>query len=225
LNFIIAGQSNAIGRDSISNATIPLQKLQAVKIVNSVPQSIYTPTNYGTDRSGDYGVEYKISDNLSECIFLKYAVGGTSIGANGGGSWATNGASTASLIAAYNTVSNWFIPLAMVWIQGENDAVDATDAANYQTNLTNLIAHFRTNINADLKMIIVRLYDFPTTSINVGKADVQAAQDYIAANVSNCVLVHPEDDCGITSGDVLGDNIHYKASGIEKIGNYISNIL
>lgn len=96
-------------------------------------------------------------------------------------------------------------PAGEIFVQGETDASDATDAASYQANLTAYIAAVRAHLgNASFPFFITQLN--PNLASASFIAMVRAAQIAVAAADSNVVLVSLDDyPLALTS-------IHYAAN-------------
>lgn len=98
---------------------------------------------------------------------------------------------------------------AFIWIQGERDATDATDAAAYETNLTTLISDLRA-IWPDLPFLYNRLH---TSNPGAQKAVIRTAQTNVDANVAGTTMVNCDDLA------LQGDNLHFTGDGYITLGN------
>lgn len=97
----------------------------------------------------------------------------------------------------------------LVWIQGEEDAGNATFAANYQANWDTFIAAFRTHVGIPaLKVVMVKL-NVNCTATHT--ATVRTAQAAIAAADANVTLVDVDDL-------PLWDGFHYAIANAETMG-------
>ncbi len=228
INIALAGQSNA--RSKVDETTKPVDL--STKYLNSAAYQygIKSKMRFGTsginayrDLEGDYGVEFRITNNLQgtrNVTWLKYAEGGSSVGVNTGGQWAFNGMNTLGMIAEAS--NDGYIPEWLVWIQGESDATNSIDAAAHQTNVEATFAAFRTAWGAGLKIIIVKLFDF--TGVGAFASDVQTAQVNIATAQANTYLVDPVAEGVVKPTDEL-DTLHYNALGIDKIAKACYTII
>lgn len=95
-----------------------------------------------------------------------------------------------------------------VWLQGEFDAVNPTDAIAYETNLTNLINDIREKLNTDDLPVIIPLID--VQSVWTHNSIVRAAGIAVRNKFEN---VDTLDTKGFES-----DGIHYNANGLIKLG-------
>jgi len=228
INIALAGQSNGTGRfDASTRASgLALQYLNSACYQYGIKSKMRfgnSGINNYNDWDGDYGVEYRVTDSLqgtNNVTWLKHTRGGSSVGVNTGGTWASTGDDTLAIISEAST--NSYTPDWLIWIQGESDAANATDAAAYQTNLEATFSAFRTAWGAGLKIIIVKLYDFP--SVGDYASDVQTAQEAIATAQGNTYLVDPVTE-GIDSMTDLLDTIHYNALGNDKIASACYDII
>lgn len=100
---------------------------------------------------------------------------------------------------------------AFVWIQGERDATDATDAAAYEANLTQFIADVRAYWPA-LPFIFNRLHN---SNPDAHKATIRAAQAAVAAAVSGTTMID------VDALALQGDSLHFTADGYVALGNLV----
>jgi hypothetical protein len=108
---------------------------------------------------------------------------------------------------------------AFIWMQGENDAVNGTYAANYQTNLQNFYDEFKDwwvntkGGNSDFKFIVGRIQD-----INQGDEElIRAAQAaFVAIPANNAILID-------TDAYTRLDYIHFDATSQIQFGIDIFN--
>lgn len=223
-NFILSGQSNAVGRNTEAeattagvNVTIPVPNTQFFKITADAFTDHEVLMNYYDDPGiGNYGMEHRLffdlnaSNKARSYKMLKYADGGTFLV---DGLWDPDtGDRTNELIAAASLSGINYNSL--IWMQGEAEATDQARANNYATELTKLVARFKNEIAGMEKIYIVRLFDF--SDVGVAAATVQAAYDSVAAAVSYVELVTPP--VGLTERE---DGIHFDASGIDNLAQHI----
>jgi len=95
---------------------------------------------------------------------------------------------------------------AFVWFQGENDAMAAANANEYKSNLTNLIADVRKDVNdPSLPVIIVQLNAWAQT-LAFGKT-VAAAQQQVVSQDKHAALVKINDLSGFYHLDPIAQLI------------------
>lgn len=231
------GQSNSDGRAAVSGLPAELQAPQAdVDLYYRVEGGAGTLTSLrpGLSETSQFGPEITLGRRLANLYaqeagtrvaIIKYANGGTNLYSQ----WKAGGNATTTndgpeYITFQQTVTSGLNALAakypqavleldsMVWMQGESDAV-ATQAANYQTNLTNFITDIRLTCGTSLPFIIGRLSS-KQTSLNASYLNqVRAAQDAVAA-ADHRTSVISTDDFGMN-----GDNLHFSASGQQSLGS------
>lgn len=221
----LAGQSNAVSYNSYELRPVDLE----LNYFNSIylKDSILYNMSYGFRGIGlnsninhGYGVEFRITDNYigSENIaWLKYAVGGTSVGPAGGSAWADNGYLTLGFIAEAKSIN--YTPEWLIWIQGEQDALTSGDSSTYETNLKATFQKFRDELGANLKILIVGLYQFDGIPNSTYYNSVKNAQIAIASEQANSFYFDPVTDAGIVDPNDIKDDFHYNSSGIDKIAN------
>ena len=158
----------------------------------------WEPVEFGPEVSFGYKLHSLLPND--EIYLVKLGVNGSDL-AN---SWNPNGtggnynlfksrvnAALANLTAAGKSPT----VAGMVWMQGEGDAQSPAMYSAYETNLTNLITHVRTDFHApDMRFAIGRIttyYDSKPTP--GGNAIVRRAQVNVANHVANCACINTDD--------------------------------
>jgi len=101
---------------------------------------------------------------------------------------------------------------AILWHQGESDASPALAAA-YQGKLHDLIARFRTTLDApDLPFIVGQLGRFPDAPWDEARQLVDAAHRALPGKVPHTAFVSSE---GLVHG---GDKVHFDAASLRELG-------
>jgi len=231
ISFIVAGQSNAKGSGQNESQDLPSGLNADGSRTNAEfweTDNIMYPYQADMNTIDDFynwGVEHRIAERLltnnrcNNINLLKVTKGGTSIG--DGGYWnITDGAGTDYLIAKANLAetSHGLTWDYFIWIQGENDATSESIANAYEANLTGFVNHLLTNINPNMKFIIVKLADWTAGSVPY-LSTAQVAQDDVSISL-NKQLVIPDT---LLSADVNADNLHYTHIGIDKLATKIYN--
>jgi len=105
-----------------------------------------------------------------------------------------------------------------VWVQGEADAGNATNAGNYQANLTNLISRIRTDVfaGADAPFVLSRLSANQYTSVTGNVETVRTAQVQTANSIVNVGWVDGDGPAFSTYSNGI---IHFDANGAINLGN------
>jgi hypothetical protein len=109
-----------------------------------------------------------------------------------------------------------YVVRGLVWFQGESDAEDSTNTANYQTNLSNFLSAIRTYLNEpNLPVAICSIDD----SLNQSNSSViRTAQQNVANGDSNYHYVPTENYS-------RSDNVHLNTQGMLDAGEAIANAL
>ncbi len=175
-----------------------------------------------------------LADGLADGVttqvaIIKYARGATNLYENwkAGGDNTTTGDGAAyqsfqisvdeGLAALAAKYPNAIIEIeGMLWVQGEWDALELSNAQNYETNLTNFIADIRLTYGTDLPFVISRLSSGQTYINATSLATVQAAQDAVAA-ADPLASVFNTDTFGL-----FNDNLHFNEEGQQDIGDAAS---
>lgn len=235
LNVIVAGQSNAVSRNSQSDVISKALELPYTGYLKNA--QYWNDTNiqlenyklimnqYLGDLIGDYGIEYSLAKNLLDSRqigkfnLFKFAEGGTAIGTAGGyGKWnPTTGVRTADFNAMMPATGYNYDYL--IWFQGETDALNTTDGNAYEQNLQDLMDLFRSNSVID-KVIIIRLANIPDFDSQPGSAGVRAGQDALVVNNAWAYMVTPN-----ASQYTFIDNSHYPLNAIRDIGNLCADLI
>lgn len=104
----------------------------------------------------------------------------------------------------------------LVWWQGETDAGDSTDAAQYQANLGTIFTNLRHDLsNPNLLIVVVQLN---ITSTGAFRDTVRAAQQAYVATDSNARLLSIDDVR-------LHSDPHYDALGQCGIGDMVASVI
>ena len=217
-SFVLSGQSNAVGRNNqADNAylgiTFPIAKSKYWNNSALAYQDTIFGVNQAADKTGDWGVEFRNAYNLSQenrqNYLLKIAIGGKSLAVD---------------FNPFNILSGCWVNIRMMnasgrmfknflWIQGEADSGNLDWANAYQANLIEFIRVTRmfSSYGSDMRFIILRLADI-TAPGYLYNSTIQAAQDYVAANIPNVEIVTVPSDWGTLDGQ------HYNTYTIDTIG-------
>jgi hypothetical protein len=112
---------------------------------------------------------------------------------------------------------------AIVWIQGEFDALDATKAANYQANLTAFVAQLRADLPGNWWFTFNQLNANLPTAVQPNGAPfrdtVRAGQAAFAASDTRSVMINVDDlPLDLDNGEGVG-LYHYKSNALVSMGN------
>ena len=211
--FILAGQSNMIGRDSFDNgATHPDNVYQINQSGNLVAPT--NPLDHVDPQAGDMGldinfsIQYMIENPDVDLILIPCADGGTGFSNN---NWNPGDGLYEAMVsrvnAAFNANSDYQLK-GFLWHQGEADR-SSTNRANYASAWGTMISDFisRTVMTTETPVVLGGLYpqdaDFTATSTIIeGIAD---GRDYT-------IFVDASD---LTSFD----NLHFDSASTRTLGN------
>lgn len=242
---IFAGQSN-MGRCTVSQMTSGEAALYDVNFPNTLilRSGSFEQINPGTNtllgnpqNADEFGPEVSFSktfqDRYNRELFInKCARGSTSLAVD----WSPTGTDWNNLTTTMTQAVQAGLLLGknlklagFVWMQGENDATNATWAANYLTNLVNffddvkahwasLVSTYSLGVPTDFPKIIGRI-NGATDPSQVYRADVRAAQATFCADGGNLATLID------TDGYPIFDGVHYSASGQIEFGIDIINTL
>ena len=222
LVFILAGQSNMVGQGVTAELTA-----DQMTTPSNVTYLMETGETGLFDRAR-FGPEVSLVPRLAqawpdrELIFVKHAVGGTSLLA-----WAPVWDAARAELTRNAEAGPLYTQLlaildrhelrgdaeigAVFWMQGESDARYPEVAAEYFDNLTTLIAAFRDDLqNTELLFVMGRANPSPEryTELPV----VQRAQQRTADDLAAVRLIDTE---GLSKHD---DGVHYDTAGVLELG-------
>ncbi len=109
---------------------------------------------------------------------------------------------------------------ALVWHQGENDALGTTQG-DYQAALSQLIARFRADLeDALFPVVIVGLHDMPGSGSYPTWDAIRTAQQNVAASLPKTAFVDAR-GCGV----IAGDAVHLSTAGMVTLAGRIKTAL
>jgi len=242
--YFIGGQSNATGRALASEIPpgSPLANPQTDVAFyyrntfgpanNTLPEEQIIDLAPGSGHGGsgtgvEFGPELAIGRTLADALPGQniMLVKGTRGGSNLYTQWSSTGDDYADFIVTANdaiaavvAAGDNPILMGMFWVQGEADANDATNAANYGANLTDLIGRVRTDLfgGADAPFVLSQLSNNQYSTLPVGFSQVRSGQTAVASTVANTALVLTDDDTLYTTR--LDEAIHFDANGQINLG-------
>lgn len=224
-NFILAGQSNSVGRIETIDPTFPADLPSDGAIPNANYfrssdnswQPFTTFMNYSTDHSGDASVEYRVAKHFTDkgktVNLLKYGEGGQAVS---GGCWADDAGCTLGLIDAVKLSGKEFTHL--IWIQGESDAVTQPQADAYEVEARLTLEKLRRETGQNFKLIICRIALPPETTGMPYTATVNTALQNLGLNMPNAAFVNI---ANVDNNTDIAYNQHYNGLGLDKMANDI----
>ena len=202
--FVLAGQSNAMGWLGDASSYPPQEPNLLDSSIKLNYEQIGTSSKsdgwqtLGPQQRQNYGEIFGPEVTFSRLLkrggynpaIFKYTQGSTSLADD----WRAPGQSGHydTMVTKFNAAvldlqnQGYTVNIAgFIWIQGEQDATDATDAGNYQSNLNAIISDFRTNVasNSTLEFVLGVDEGNPASNINT----IVTAQTNIANGDANIV--------------------------------------
>jgi len=162
------------------------------------------------------------TSDTEEIYLAKYAIGSTDLDED----WAIDGTNN-----TYSAFQDWvgnalgnldsaginYDVEGLLWMQGENDAFNAAQAANYETNLTNFAADIRTRYGQDVDFLIGRLHEELPNGFTEDDV-VRAAQQAVADSDDDNYLIDTDDF------PVSGDSVHFTSEGHLALGEAFADV-
>lgn len=232
LSASLLGQSNAASRAHLGDYPTNIQNFSNSYILN-IDTSNYqavpinsNPTYTGESANDFKGLELTTAFNYGLSFFLKYAIGSTTLAqvANAQ-NWNTSQAGY-----VYGLFNNYILKRqyakqyiqslgyredkkAIIWWQGEQDAINQTYANAYEVNLTNFINGVRT-IDPNVLFIIMRI-NYPSGTY---RDIIRSAVENVANAMINVKVVD-------TDSYPLIDTVHVGHQGMINGGQSIVNLI
>jgi len=235
----VVGQSN--GTDRFLQSALPAEYLPSLEDGWVFYKSVDSAADTGIWQRQEAGVNTMIPSGVlgyyawayagsywSKLTYNKVfyvvpsAVGGTGLDNSFSPGWDPDHAneyydrSETNSIQARSKMPSVSFTRVLVIDHGQNDAVDATTAANYETNLTAWIEAYRAGFsNASLKVIIILLND---SSIYTYTDDVRTAQINVVSSDANVYSIDGNDY-------PLQDGEHYTDAAALQLGKDIADLI
>ena len=202
--FVLAGQSNAMGWLGNASSYPPQEPNLLDSSIKLNYEQIGTTSKsdgwqtLGPQQRQNYGEIFGPEVTFSRLLkrggynpaIFKYTEGSTSLADD----WKAPGQSGHydTMVTKFNAAvldlqnQGYTVNIAgFIWIQGEQDATDATDAGNYQSNLNAIISDFRTNVASNSTLEFVLGVDEGNPASNI--STIVTAQTNIANGDANIV--------------------------------------
>ncbi|MEL6900095.1 MAG: DUF4347 domain-containing protein [Cyanobacteria bacterium J06606_4] len=230
--YLFGGQSNMAGVGSDANdlsgaQANPLPDVQIwqdginsfVDLRPGFNRNFGNGAGFGAELGFGFALEAARDSGTSdteEIYLVKYALGSTSLAED----WAVNGQNN-----TYDDFKDWvgnalnkltsqgigYSVEGMMWMQGEQDAFNASQAANYQSNLTGFISDIRQRYGQSVDFVIGRLHDELPNGFFADEV-VRSAQTAVANADSRNYLVNTD------SYPVSSDSVHFTSAGHLSLG-------
>jgi len=229
--FVLAGQSNAMGWLGNASSYPPQEPNLLDSSIKLNYEQIGTTSKsdgwqtLGPQQRQNYGEIFGPEVTFSRLLkrggynpaIFKYTEGSTSLADD----WKAPGQSGHydTMVTKFNAAvldlqnQGYTVNIAgFIWIQGEQDATDATDAGNYQSNLNAIISDFRTNVASNSTLEFVLGVDEGNPASNI--STIVTAQTNIANGDANIVR-------SSMAGLEKADSTHLTPAGIIDHGKRI----
>lgn len=228
--FVLAGQSNALGRGDSIDLVAPYDSPQTdVQIWNGSGWSNLAPgTGVGSDHGPELSLGRSLADHYGETIYLvKRAEGASSLAANPSRpdkSWdPDSGSLYGDLATQVSSALTNLGPAASVdgffWMQGEADSKSEADADAYLANFEAFIEKTRTDFgNSEMQVVLGRvngtLYPSATHGNKYAFVEtVRTAQEMAATTIASSTWVDTD------SFELNDDELHFSSTGQIDLGN------
>jgi Carbohydrate esterase, sialic acid-specific acetylesterase len=239
--YLLGGQSNMAGETS--NASFlagtpqgnPLPAVQIwqpgfnsfVDLRPGFQNNFGVSTGFGAEIGFGHALEAARANGQldnEEIYLVKYAIGATTLAVD----WNVDGTGN-----RYDDFTQWvggalanlanagldYTVEGMLWMQGENDAINAAYAASYQANLTRLIGDVRDRYGANMDFVIGRLHEELAPGYYTEADVVRTAQVAVAAANPNTYWVNTD---GLSVNPI--DGVHFDSAGHLALGAAFANV-
>lgn len=224
--IIVSGQSNAVGQ-AVSTAPSGWEAEQDRITINfeNLTGANFQKMLAGTNTGAKWGAEQSASHELlaekdNDVIVLKVATSGAPI-TNWGVGQGAYIALQGYLVKVLNNYQNNALThgtLSLLWMQGENEALNNKTTEYYEPLMRDLITRLRASDTrlANLQIVMSKLPAIQTAYTLAQKAEINDAFANIAADTANCVVL---DTDAITGLAMKVDNTHYNDASLLLIGS------
>ena len=230
--FILAGQSNMVSYAPTTGLPSNLAQTQSDVIIYANGQWLNLCPGFGLD-TGCFGPELNFGRTMADSTpgtgvkvaLIKFAICATNLynqwrsPSSGGTTGDMYAAMVYTIQAALAALPAQYTPdiAGMLWLQGESDGTNTFWANTYETNLTNLIADVRKEVNKpDLPFITGMIH----LSFGWMFADVIRNAATNVANKDSTVGVFDTQDLPLG-----GDSAHYQTAAMVEIGKRFALIM
>ncbi|MUH34480.1 hypothetical protein D9O36_01380 [Zobellia amurskyensis] len=249
---LLAGQSNMSGhgnydilddqtKDRITNAseTVFLSNYRD-KAPIALSYYDYTGNNYSF--KNHFGPELLAGATLAEkypereFLFIKLAMGGTSLYGAWNANWsAEQAAEIENEVIRQRPLYSWHLEhikanlsaleeqqksyeiIGLLWFQGEHDSLREAAANSYLENLTALVNAYRNDVSVQKMPVVIGQIN-STYGVDGGAARIRKAMvDYVSSD-KHSKLIYTKEGPNWDDYPKHEDNIHYNAEGLKSLG-------
>ncbi|MEL6158227.1 MAG: DUF4347 domain-containing protein [Cyanobacteria bacterium J06623_5] len=236
--YLFGGQSNMAGVGSDANdlsgaRANPLPDVQIwqdginsfVDLRSGFDKNFGNGDGFGAELNFGFTLEAARDNGTAdteEIYLVKYALGSTSLAED----WAVNGqnnvyddfnAWVGNALSSLTSQGIGYSVEGMLWMQGEQDAFNASQAADYQSNLTEFIGDIRQRYGQGVDFVIGRLHDELPNGFFADEV-VRSAQTAVANADSRNFLVNTD------SYPVSSDSVHFTSAGHLSLGEDFAQV-
>lgn len=232
---LIAGQSNAEGRRSVVASGVPasyqnvhrISTLQTDQVLRDGADPV--DANKGgfaglMDNSGvGFGAGMPFADAALEGEALQMGLVPAAKGGSQIAEWARNDADPTDVTSFYGVLLTQALEAkkhgdltALIWYQGESDAIVGVSQAAYETGTTAFINNIRSDLGmADLPIILSSLHQWHSdiSATETDWNDIRTGQSNVASALSDVTYVDGSDLAG-----EVGDRTHLSVASYKTLG-------
>ena len=224
--FLLAGQSNMAGEGTVADLAAEYASQPAVKFWSN-SQWVNLQGGFGDGTSGklfgpEIGFGYRLHQRFptDDIYLVKYGLTSTNLAVQ----WKPDG--TGPCYNTFKTTANAAIDnltaagkspvvAGMIWMQGENDALDSTYAAAYAGNLTNFITTVRRDFSTpNMEFVVGRI--LPCYGTTTDSNLVRNAEMTVPGQVGKSSWINTDDLPLAFTG-------HYGTQGQIELGTRFAN--
>lgn len=257
--LLLAGQSNMAGHgtfDDLSDVDKTRITLASERVLVSTDGGPAAPLSFlnAEQHVNEFGPEVFLGVTLAETypdrkyLFIKTAVGGTSLHGAWSPNWTAEKANLSEFGEARKKMKLYsahhqsikdnlqsltqqgksYEIIGMAWMQGEKDTRLEPSAVHYEGNLRTLINAYRAAMNRpDLPFVFGQINnpfrgknDYP-----LGTQTVRAAMVKVAESVPHTAMIATSTDPSWNDFPKRDDQVHYTAEGQKRLGTAMANAL
>jgi hypothetical protein len=234
--FCLSGQSNSYGAGgNVAQAPTPMAGAYQWTSSGGVQAlTLTTGTSggqtLGTSCAAAFANAYISVTGLQVGIVGGVMIDGaaqSSLADGGNGNFDVSGTLRATVVsrylaakAAFEAAGYQVVMAGIIWLQGEQDAIYINSGtitqAQYQSAFVTMLAYYRTNIDANLPMWVVRT-GLRTSASDFGSSAIRGGQENVAASDNKTQIAYRDTDT-FSFRSMLADTVHYNQAGQNEVG-------
>jgi hypothetical protein len=237
--FCLSGQSNSYGAGgNVAQAPTPMAGAYQWTSSGGVQAlTLTTGTSggqtLGTSCAAAFANAYISVTGLQVGIVGGVMIDGaaqSSLADGGNGNFDVSGTLRATVVsrylaakAAFEAAGYQVVMAGIIWLQGEQDAIYINSGtitqAQYQSAFVTMLAYYRTNIDANLPVWVVRT-GLRTSASDFGSAAIRGGQENVAASDNKTQIAYRDTDT-FSFRSMLADTVHYNQAGQNEVGSRV----